>query len=252
MQPGQWKVHFVPYEGFFCCCGTGLENFSKLGESFYFHNADQLWVNLFFASEVQWKEKGVVLRQATRFPEEAGTRLTIQTKSPTQFALNVRIPYWTDGATISINGKSFRPNEKLAPSSYAKIERTWKNGDSVDVDLPMRLHLQPVPDDPQMAAILYGPIVLAGELGTQELDPKHIYSEDKILHEGFPAITVPDLAGDPKALEKWIQPIGAKEKALTFRTVNAGKPEDVTLSPFYRLFDQRYSVYWRFQAAAKA
>src|SRR5579863_1559641 len=75
MQPGQWKVHFVPHEGFFCCCGTGLENFSKLGEGFYFYSDQSLWVNLFFASEVNWREKGVVIRQETRFPEEAGTQI---------------------------------------------------------------------------------------------------------------------------------------------------------------------------------
>jgi DUF1680 family protein len=250
MQPGQWKVHFVPFEGFFCCCGTGLENFSKLGESFYFYNERALWVNLFFASEVNWKGKGVVLRQETHFPEETGTRLIIQTKSPTEFSLNVRIPYWSDGATLSINGKPFRPKEKLTPSSYAKIDRTWKNGDRMEVKLPMRLHLQTIPDDPQMAAILYGPMVLAGELGAQDLDPQHIYSEDKILHGGFSAITVPELAGDPKALDKWVQAAGPKP--LTFRTVGTGRPEDVTLSPFYRLFDQRYCVYWRFRPAIEA
>ncbi len=99
---------------------------------------------------------------------------------------------------------------------------------------------------------MYGPLVLAGELGTENLDPKRIYSDDKILHGGFPAIAVPELAGDRNALDKWIQPVGANNKTvndrpLTFRTVSAGRPEDVTLSPFYRLFDQRYCVYWRFR-----
>jgi uncharacterized protein len=252
MQAGQWKVHFVPNEGFFCCCGTGLENFAKLGEGFYYHDARSLWVNQFFASEVSWKEKGVVIRQETRFPEEAGTRLEIQSKSPTEFGLNVRIPNWAEGASVTINGKRWRPNEKLAPASYAKIERRWKNGDIVEVKLPMHLHLQPIPDDANLAAILYGPVVLAGELGTENLDPKRIYSEDKILHGGFPAIAVPELAGDRNALGKWIQPAGAKDKPLAFRTVGAGRPEDVTLSPFYKLFDQRYCVYWRFHDAANA
>jgi uncharacterized protein len=249
MQPGQWKVHFVPHEGFFCCCGTGLENFSKLSEGFYFHNAQSLWVNLFFASEVNWREKGVVIRQETRFPEEAGIRLVIQTKSPADFSLNVRIPYWAENASMMINGERFRPNEKLAPSSYAKIDRTWRNGDVVEVKLPMGLHLQTMPDDPKLAAILYGPLVLAGELGTQDLDPKRIYSDDKILHGGFSAIDVPEFAGDRNALDKWIQPVSAKDKPLTFRTVGVGRPADVTLSPFYRLFDQRYCIYWRFRAA---
>jgi DUF1680 family protein len=257
MQSGQWKVHFVPHEGFFCCCGSGLENFSKLGEGFYFHDARSLWVNQFFASEVNWKEKGVVVRQETHFPEEAGTRLVIQTESPSEFNLNLRIPYWAENASVTINGKRFRPNEKLAPSSYAKIERKWKHGDVVEVKLPMRLHLQSIPDEGNLAAIMYGPVVLAGELGAENLDPKRIYSEDKILHGGFPTIAVPELAGDRNALDKWIQPAGANgkpvnEKPLTFRTVGAGRPVDVTLSPFYRLFDQRYCVYWRFRTSADA
>jgi DUF1680 family protein len=254
MQPGQWKVHFVPHEGFFCCSGTGLENFSKLGEGFYFHSGHDeqnpsLWVNLFFASEVNWKEKGVTIRQETRFPGEAGTRLIIQAKSPAHFSLNVRIPYWAENASVAINGKPRQPSEELTPSSYAKIDRTWKNGDYVEVKLPMRLHLQAIPDDPKLAAIMYGPLVLAGELGTENLDPKRIYSEDKILHGGFPAIAVPELAGDRNAIEKWIQPVSLKDKPLTFHTVSAGRSEDVTLSPFYRLFNQRYCVYWRFPAA---
>jgi uncharacterized protein len=260
MQPGQWKVHFVPHEGFFCCCGTGLENFSKLSEGFYFHNEQSLWVNLFFASEVNWREKGVILRQETRFPEEAGTRLVIQTKSPARFTLNVRIPYWAEAASVTVNGRRFQPNQKLEPSSYAKIDRSWKNGDRVDVKLPMRLHLQAIPDDPTLAAIMYGPLVLAGELGTESLDSKRIYSDDKFLHGGFPAIAVPELAGDRNVLDKWIQPVSApvsqtvsqKDVTLSFRTVGAGRREDVTLSPFYRLFNQRYCVYWRFRPAVEA
>ena len=249
MQPGQWKVHFVPHEGFFCCCGTGLENFAKLGEGFYFHDGQSLWVNLFFASEVRWREKGVVLRQETRFPDEAGMRLIVQSKSPVAFSLKVRIPYWAGNVSFSINGKPFQPHEKLAPSSYAKIDRTWKDGDRVDVQLPMRLHLQAIPDDTNLAAIMYGPLVLAGELGTQDLDPKRLYSEDKFLHGGFPSIAVPELAGDRHALEKWIQPVRAADKPLAFRTVNAGRPNEVILSPFYRLFDQRYCIYWHLPAA---
>jgi DUF1680 family protein len=246
----------VPHEGFFCCCGTGLENFSKLGEGFYFHKHNSLWVNLFFASELNWREKGVVIRQETRFPEEAGTRIVIRSKSPARFALNVRIPYWADNAGFTINGVPFRPKQSLKPSSYAKMDRTWQDGDVVEVKLPMRLHLHATPDDPSLVAIMYGPLVLAGELGTQNLDPKQIYSDDKFLHGGFSTIAVPRLAGDPNAPDKWIRPvtspIGSKDKPLTFRTVSEGRPEDVTLSPFYRLFDQRYCVYWPFRDAHEA
>jgi hypothetical protein len=165
---------------------------------------------------VNWKEKSVVIRQETRFPEEAGTRLVIQTKSFANFSLNLRIPYWADNASVTINGKRFRPNEELAPSSYAKIDRTWKDGDHVEVKLPVRLHLQTIPDDPKLAAIMYGPLVLAGELGAENLDPKRIYSDDKFLHGGFSAIAVPELAGDRNALHKWIRAISAKDKRSVF------------------------------------
>ena len=124
----------------------------------------------------------------------------------------------------------------------------------------MRLHLQTIPDHPTLAAIMYGPLVLAGELGTENLDSKRIYSDDKFLHGGFPPIAAPELAGDRNVLDKWIQPVSApvgktatqKDIALTFRTVGAGRPKDVVLSPFYRLFNQRYCVYWRFRPAAEA
>jgi len=249
MQAGQWKYHFMPHQGFFCCCGTGLENFAKLGEGFYYHRADALWVNLFFASQVHWQAKGVTLRQETRFPDEAATRIIVESKSPAHFTLNVRIPYWAGGATIAINGKPFQPGVQLVPSSYAAISRRWKNGDRVDVQLPMLLHLQTIPDDQNLAAILYGPVVLAGELGTDGLDPRRLYSDDKFLHGGFPPIAVPELAADRLALDKWIQPVSAKDQPLTFRTAGAGRPADVTLSPFYRLFNQRYNVYWRLRSA---
>jgi len=209
-----------------------------------------MWVNLFFASEVNWRGKGIVVRQETRFPEEPGSRLIIQTKSPTHFTLNLRIPYWAESASLTVNGKHLQPNKRLIPSSYAKIDRTWKNGDRVELKLPMHLHLQTIPDDATLAAIMYGPLVLAGELGTDNLDPKRIYSEDKFLHGGFPDTVVPELAGDRNALDKWIQPFSATDKPLTFRTVSAARPEDVTLIPFYRLFNQRYCVYWRFRTPA--
>ena len=114
---------------------------------------------------------------------------------------------------MTVNGKRFQPNQKLEPSSYAKIDRTWKNGDRVDVKLPMRLHLRAIPDDPTLAAIMYGPLVLAGELGTENLDSKRIYSDDKFLHGGFPAIAVPELAGDRNLLD---QHGGLREPARAF------------------------------------
>ncbi len=248
LQPGQWKVHFLPNECYYCCVGSGLENFAKLGDSIYFHSERDLWVNLFFASEVNWKDKGVTLRQETRFPEQAGTRVTIRAPHAVAFRLNVRIPYWAAGAKISVNGTSFTPEKALTPASYAAIERTWRDGDRVEVALPMKLHLQRMPDDPNLAAIMYGPLVLAGELGGKDITPEKVFIREKVPRGGFPAVSVLNLIGTTDVLEDWIRPVPGRP--LTFRTRGVGQPEDVTLSPLYRLFDQRYNVYWRLAGTA--
>ncbi len=245
LQSGQWKCVFERNQSFWCCAGTGLENFAKLQRGIYYQGAGELWVNLFFASELDWRERDVTVRQTTRFPEEGGTRLTVRMKQPVSFKLHIRIPYWAEGASITVNGQ---PQSKtLKPATYATIVRTWNDGDQVRVQLPMRLHLQPLPDDAKKVAILYGPVVLAGELGGDGLEMDLIHFAP---HNGEPLfqshpftdankLALVDTTARP---EDWLEPVAGKP--LTFRTHGVGRPRDFTLSPFYRLFDQRYAVYW--------
>ena len=246
LMPGQWKVVFVPHMSFWCCAGSGLETFSKLQRGIYYHGDGQLWVNLFFASEVDWKEKGITLKQETKFPDEPGTSLRIQAKKPTAFKLNIRIPYWAEGSSISVNGQPL--HEPLPPGTFATIDRTWNDGDQVRVQLPMRLHLQPMPDDPKISAIMYGPVVLAGELGAVAKDKVQLRNYDASAL--FNANPYPDadklaLVGTTEKLDDWIGPVSGKP--LTFKTKGVGRPSDFVLSPFFRLFDQRYNVYWRLE-----
>jgi hypothetical protein len=242
LRPGHFKVFGMPDASFWCCTGTGMENFSKLGDSLYFRGDGALWVNLFFASEVRWEAQGVTLRQETRFPEEPGTTLRIRAERPAEWTLHVRIPYWAEGATVSVNGE---PSGAAAqPSSYAAVRRAWRDGDTVRVELPMRLHLHPMPDKPALAAVMYGPLVLAGALGTEGFTADMGQVVNQTDRNGVRGIVVPDFVDAPKALEQWIEPVAGKP--LTFRTRGIGRPEDVTLIPLCRLYDQRYTVYWRF------
>jgi DUF1680 family protein len=240
MMPGMYKTFMKPYDSFWCCTGTGMENHAKYGDSIYFHDGGGLFVNLFIASELSWAEKGLKVRQETRFPEEPKTVLGISAAKPVELALHIRIPGWiADGGSVKVNGQKLA--EYSSPSSYLTVRRVWKNGDRVEIDLPMKLRLERVPDRQGMAAILYGPIVLAGELGGAEG-----LTEDKVHGkygpEGDP-VAVPTFEGKNDApLESWIKPVAGKP--LTFQTVNAGQPNDVTLIPFYKLFGQRYSIYW--------
>ncbi len=238
MMPGMYKTFMIPEDSFWCCTGTGMENHAKYGDSIYFHGPDTLYVNLYIASELSWPEKGLVLRQDTKFPEEPGARLTVTAAKPVDLALNLRIPAWiAKGAFVKINGKKL---EAFAgPSSYLTLRRSWKSGDTIELALPMDLHLDRLPDDPKIAAILYGPIVLAGQLGTEGMTPEK--TNGPYGPEGAP-VAVPKFRVPGNDLSAWIKPVAGK--ALTFQTAGAGQPKDVTLIPFYKLFGERYSVYW--------
>src|SRR5262249_40008189 len=138
-----------------------------------FHDPDNktLFVNLFIPSALTWKEKGLTIRQDTRFPDEDTTRLTVTADKPTRLAVQVRDPSWVkSGFTIAVNGKPEPLAASAQPGSYVTVDREWKTGDVLQVRLPMSLRLEPMPDDPHVVAVLYGPILLAGDLGKDGLD----------------------------------------------------------------------------------
>jgi len=240
MLSGLYKTFSTPRNSFWCCTGTGMENPAKYGDSIYFHNDKGIFVNLFIASEVDWKDKGVVLRQETRFPEQEGTSLIIKTAKQIHMPLYIRIPYWAGkGVKVKINGKE--QAVKAEPSSYVTLERTFKDGDRVDIEMPMSLHLHRMPDDGSIFAIMYGPLVLAGEMGLEQLPPDKQYGA--YGPSGKP-VEVPDFVGiEGKDINDWIKPF--ETAPLKFRTLNAGRPRDVILWPFYKLFGQRYGIYWK-------
>ena len=241
---GYWKIFNTPYDSFWCCTGTGMENHARYGESIYFYDDKGIYVNLFIASELSWPEKGVVIRQETGFPEQQGTSLIVKTQTPKRFAIRIRMPYWlASPATITINNQ--KQQVKARPVSFVTLERVWADGDRIDVSLPMKLHLAPMPDDANLAAIMYGPLVLAGELGTEGMDKRTVYSASQGVLRSVRVRPAPYFVADKNDLDSWVKPVAGK--ALTFRTVNAGRPKDVTLIPFYKLFGQRYAIYWRFK-----
>jgi uncharacterized protein len=243
LKPGHFKVYGTPTDSFWCCNGTGVENHAKYGDSIYFHNDNSLWLNLFIPSELTWKEKGIVLRQETTFPKQDTTTLAFKAAQPTKLTLQVRVPYWaTNGIGVKINGEEQRYAQSPAPQSYLPLDRTWNDGDKVEITLPMNLHLYHAIDDPSSVAIMYGPIVLAGELGRENF-PKSDQARGQSDLSGDHVPRVPRLVSDTDDLNSWIKPVPGED--LAFATVNAGKPNDVNLIPLYALHHQRYTVYWK-------
>jgi DUF1680 family protein len=237
LTPGLWKTFGTRWDAFWCCTGTGAEEYAKLGDTIYFRDAQGIYVNLFIASELNWQEKKITLVQETNFPEEEGTTLTIKTAAPVKMPVHIRVPYWaTRGVTVSINGK--RQDVSTTLSSYLALDRMWNDGDKIQVAMPMSLHIAPLPDDPTMQATMYGPLVLAGRLGTKGLTHELAYGP--LGPDGARSIPVPPIAASGDSLD-WVEPV--KGRPLAFRTV--GQTFGTELVPFYQLFDERYTVYWK-------
>jgi DUF1680 family protein len=215
---GGRKVFNSEDQDFWCCTGTGVEEYSKLTDSIYWRDDDGIFVNLFLASELNWEEKGLKLRQETKFPAEPGTSLIVTAAKPVQMAMRLRVPAWLRSApAVKVNGKVL--DASAAPGSYLTLTRTWKTGDRVDMELPMHLSAEPLPDDLTRVALLYGPLVLAGDLGPDTGD------------KNAPAPPVVKAANE---LDTWVKP---GDGPMVFR---AG---ELKLSPLNQVFNRRYLVY---------
>jgi len=243
LKPGMWKTFGTKFDAFWCCTGTGVEEYAKSNDSIYFHDDDGVYVNLFIGSEVNWPEKGVRLIQETNFPEEEGTTLTVRKSNtgskPKEFAIRVRIPYWaTRGATIKINGEVQKIT--TTPSTYADLKRKWKDGDKIEVALPFEFHAAPLPDDSTMQAAMYGPLVLAAEMGSDGLTHEMIYGNNGPDDKHQAPVKMPEVAvASASGPLKWVERVPGEK--LRFRTVaGAG---NLSLKPLYQIMDERYSVY---------
>ena len=238
---GAHKVYSTPENSFWCCVGSGFESHAKYAESIYYYDGEGLFVNLFIPSVLDWKEKGMTVRQETRFPASETTVLTLSMAEPVRTTFRLRYPSWSKDVQVRVNGKRVKVRQQ--PGSYIAIEREWKDGDRIEATYPMHLTLEAAPDNPRRAALLYGPVVLAGALGTEGMLPpapdsdpskyNDYYTYDYHIPEGLPTGLKWD-AGHP---ENCVQRIS--EDGLRFRTADG-----VTVLPLYDVHRQRYVVYW--------
>ena len=237
LTPGAWKTFNTEDKSFWCCTGTGVEEYSKLNDSIYWHDEDGVLVNLFIPSELNWEEKGLKLRQETKFPEQQTTSITVTAAKPAPMAMKLRIPAWTRSAGVKVNGREI--DVTPTPGSYLTLTRSWKAGDRVEMTLPMHLSAEAMPDDPKTQAFLYGPIVLAGDLGSEGLTEQMIVGPNAPRPQRLP-IEVPTFKAASAEPSSWIKPAAGP---LTFRTT--GQSKDVALAPLNSIFGKRYSVYWQ-------
>jgi DUF1680 family protein len=244
---GFWKLFGTPLHDFWCCTGSMSESFAKLGDSIYFHDESGVYVNLFVPSELNWAERGVRLALDTRFPDEDTLRLTVLGAGRAPFAVHVRVPYWTAGASISLNGE--RLPGSVQSRGYFTVERHWSVGDRLRVHVPMRLHAAPMPDDASVVAVMYGPLVLAARLGTDGLSAENLRAVPtqprKVPEYAAKPAGVAPIVAHSRDPASWLQPVAAR--SLEFRTI--GQESNLTLVPLNRIFDERYAVYFNMVTA---
>lgn len=237
---GAHKVYSTKENSFWCCVGSGFENHAKYGEGIYYRSKEGIYVNLFIPSVVRWKEKGITLRQETAFPEEETTVMTVEADRPVQTTVYLRYPSWSGKVAVRVNGKKIQVRQ--APGSYIALTRLWRDGDRIEVVYPMQVQLETTPDNPQKGALLYGPLVLAGERGTEGMQSPAPFSDPRLYNDYYtydyhiPADLKTTLLIDCKHPERALQRVG---KELKFTTQQG----DV-LRPLYDVHHQRYVVYW--------
>jgi DUF1680 family protein len=254
MRSGHYRVYSQPQTSFWCCVGSGIENHAKYNELIYAYTNEELFINLFIPSTVEWTEKAFSVVQETRFPEEETTSFLIKTKKAQTLNIQMRYPSWigANEMQIEVNGKPFPFS--ILPGSYIPIRRKWKNGDKIVVKLPMQIHTEGLPDGSNVEALKYGPIVLAAITGKEDLkglfadDSRggHIAEGDQISLDEMPVF----LTETPQNIAAAVQK--NKEKPMTFSAPELLYPEkykNLEFIPFYKLHEARYALYFPIENA---
>ncbi len=239
MDAGYWKLFNTPFDSFWCCTGTGAEEFAKSQDSIYFHDDAGLSVNLYIASRLHWPEQGLRLTQQTRFPDEQGSTLVLELAQPREFDLRLRIPGWVQpGWQVAVNGQ---PQTTTAtPGSYLRLRRRWADGDRVTLRLPMALQAAPLPDEPSLQAMRYGPLVLAVRMGTDGIAPEQLHvSDQRPSLNHIVGRALPSVYFAPN--QSWVTP--QDEARLQFSA--EGIDGSLALIPLNRIVHERYAVYCR-------
>lgn len=237
---GAYKVYSTPEQSFWCCVGSGFESHSKYAEAIYYHNNNELLVNLFIPSVLDWKEKGLKLTQRTEFPDEETTKFTIDAAPAEVMTISLRYPEWSGKPEIKVNGKKVKVSGK--PSSYISFRRQWKPGDVIEARYPMSLRVETTPDDATRGAVMYGPVLLVGDMGTEGMTAPAPFSDPTVRNDYYtydykvPQDLPTTLKVDAKNPAKSVTRAG---KGLHFRSAQGHD-----LLPLYDANRMRYCVYW--------
>ena len=245
-RPRHYRNYSAPNEAMWCCVGTGMENHGKYGQFIYSKKGDALYVNLFVASELNWKEKGIKLRQETVFPYNESSKITL-TEGKGKFTMLVRYPGWVKPGEFSVTVNGEQVPLISGPSSYVTIDRKWKKNDVIELTFPMHNSVKYLPNVPQYIALMHGPIMLGMKTGTEDM--AHLIADDsrfgqyasgkKLSTDQAPIL----INNDIESIANQLQPIPGKPLHFTL-TTRMENPIHNELQPFFEIHDSRYMMYW--------
>ncbi len=248
-RPRHYRNYSAPNEAMWCCVGTGMEDHGKYGQFVWTHDKgvkaedDALYVNLFVASELNWKDRKMVIRQQTAFPY-AETSVVEVAKGKGTFILKVRKPFWCENFTVK--GVGFDA-DSYEENGFVCMKRKWKKGDQVKISMPMHAYIKPMINVPQYVAIMYGPILLGMKTGTEDMrsliaDDSRFgqYAGGKKLALDEAPILLPKHLDD---IAKNLKPVPGKPLHFKLAT-HMENTIDGELQPFFEIHDSRYMMYW--------
>ena len=246
MRSGHYRVYSQPQNCFWCCVGSGMENHARYGEMIYASRDNELIVNLFISSVLNWEETGMSFIQETSFPEKEQTRVIVKSEKPRKMKISFRCPEWLDKekAEFKVNGEKV---EAVFDYGYYTINRKWKDGDAVEMSLPMTLRAVQLPDKSPYYSFMYGPVVLAADLGKERLDGQfaddsrggHVASGPQLPLQNMPVIV-----GEEKDLLANLKRVSPDKLEFRLSGVYPSRYDGMILKPFYKTHECRYMIYW--------
>jgi hypothetical protein len=244
MATGFFKVYSTRWDKFWCCTGSGMENFTKLGDTIYMHEDNTLYVNFYQSSILEWADKNVRITQESSIPEGASVKFTVSGSAPLD--LRFRIPDWIDGTMgVTVNGSRY---SYKTVNGYADVAGDFSDGDVIELTIPSKIRAYPLPDAPDVYGFKYGPLVLSAELGKEDM---------KTDSTGM-WVTIPKekkVASETIRISKQGQSVTSFMAEINDHLVRSGDGLTFTLNdtntklvftPHYKQYQQRYGIYWKF------
>lgn len=246
MRSGHYRVYSQPQNCFWCCVGSGMENHARYGEMIYASRDNELIVNLFISSVLNWEETGMSFTQETSFPEKEQTRVIVKSEKPRKMKISFRCSEWLEKEKVEfkVNGGKV---EAVFYDGYYTINRKWKDGDTVEMSLPMTLRAVQLPDKSPYYSFMYGPVVLAADLGKERLDGQfaddsrggHVASGPQLPLQNMPVIV-----GEEKDLLANLKRVSPDKLEFRLSGVYPSRYDGMILKPFYKTHECRYMIYW--------